>query len=127
MKSFLDRFKYLKLNGAVSETTFGSSRYLNQAFYRSSEWKKTRSRIIIRDLGCDLGVEGYDIYGRIYIHHINPITIEDVEERSTDLFDPDNLICVSFDTHEAIHYGDENLLRKDPIVRRKNDTCPWKK
>lgn len=125
--SFIDRFRYLKLNGQVSDPTFGSTRYLNQVFYSSPEWKRIRQKIIIRDEGRDLGVEGYDIYGRICIHHINPITLFDIEDRSSKLLDPDNLVCVSFDTHEAIHYGDESLLKTDPIIRKPNDTCPWKK
>lgn len=125
--TFLDRFRYLALNGQVGDMTFGGRRYLNQAFYTSPEWKRTRRRAIIRDNGCDLGVEGYDIRGPIYVHHINPITMEDIEERSPKLFDMDNLICVSYTTHEAITYGSEDILPKDPVIRRPNDTCPWRK
>lgn len=125
--TFLDRFNYLKLNGKIGDSTFGWSRYLNQAFYSSPEWKKTRRRVIIRDEGLDLGVEGYDIYGPIYVHHINPITPEDIEERSSKLFDMDNLICVSRRTHDAITLGDQDLLPTDPIIRRPNDTCPWRR
>lgn len=125
--TFLDRFRYLALNGQVGDMTFGGRRYLNQAFYTSPEWKRTRRRVIIRDNGCDLGVEGYDIHGSIYVHHINPITMEDIEERSPKLFDMDNLICVSYTTHEAITYGSEDILPKDPVIRRPNDTCPWRK
>lgn len=125
--AFLDRFRYLVLNGQVGDMTFGGRRYLNQAFYTSPEWKRTRRRAIIRDNGCDLGVEGYDIHGPIYVHHINPITMEDIEERSPKLFDMDNLICVSYTTHEAITYGSEDILPKDPVIRRPNDTCPWRK
>lgn len=125
-KTFLERFRYLVLNGKVGTSTFGHDRYLNQIFYSSPEWKKTRRRVIIRDEGRDLGVEGYDIHGTIYVHHINPITAEDIENRDSKLFDMDNLICCSGRTHEAITYGCEDLLPTDPIVRRPNDTCPWK-
>lgn len=124
--TFLDRFNYLKLNGKVGLETFGWSRYLNQAFYSSPEWKKTRRRVIIRDNGRDLGMEGYEIYGTIYVHHIDPISPEDIENRDPKLFDLDNLICVSRRTHDAITLGDEDLLPTDPIIRRPNDTCPWK-
>lgn len=125
--SFMERFRYLMLNGQVGDMTFGGRRCLNQAFYSSPEWKRTRRRVIIRDNGCDLGVEGYEIYGPIYVHHLNPITTDDIEERSPKLFDMNNLICVSYLTHEAITYGSEDILPKDPIVRKPNDTCPWKK
>lgn len=125
--SFMERFRYLMLNGQVGDMTFGGRRYLNQAFYSSPEWKRTRRRVIIRDNGCDLGVEGYEIHGPIYVHHLNPITMDDIEDRSPKLFDMDNLICVSYLTHEAITYGSEDILPKDPVVRRPNDTCPWKK
>ena len=125
--SFMERFRYLMLNGQVGDMTFGGRRYLNQAFYSSPEWKRTRRRVIIRDNGCDLGVEGYEIHGPIYVHHLNPITMDDIEERSPKLFDMDNLICVSYLTHEAITYGSEDILPKDPVVRRPNDTCPWRK
>lgn len=126
LNTFLDRFNYLKLNGCVGTETFGWSRYLNQALYWSSEWKKTRRRVIIRDNGNDLGLDGYSIYGPIYVHHMNPITPEDIENRDPKLFDMDGLICVSRRTHEAITLGDLDLLPKDPIVRKPNDTCPWK-
>lgn len=125
--SFMERFRYLMLNGQVGDMTFGGRRYLNQAFYSSSEWKRTRRRVIIRDNGCDLGVEGYEIHGPIYVHHLNPITMDDIEERSPKLFDMDNLICVSYLTHEAITYGSADILPKDPVVRKPNDTCPWRK
>lgn len=126
LETFKDRFDYLKLNGEVGASLFGHDRYLNQAFYASNDWKKTRRRVILRDNGCDLGVEGCDIVGRIYVHHINPVTIEDLEEGSFNLLDMDNLICVSRRTHEAITYGLEELLPQDPIIRKPNDTCPWK-
>lgn len=124
--SFLDRFRYLKLNGKVSEITFGAERYLNQAFYQSFEWRRLRKEIILRDFGRDLGVEGFEIGGNILIHHINSITINDIREGNPMVFDPENLICTTKRTHNAIHYGDETLLNLGPIVRTPNDTCPWK-
>lgn len=127
LKTFEERYEYLRLSGMVGQSTFGSDRYLNQALYTSPEWKSFRNRIIIRDNGCDLGIEGRDVLGdRIIIHHINPLTVEDVENRSPVIFDPDNVICVSHNTHQAIHYGDQSLLQKDPVERTPNDTCPWK-
>lgn len=125
--NYLDRYRYLKLGGKVGEDTFGFDRYLNQVLYRSSEWKRFRRDIIVRDNGCDLGCEGYEIMGRILVHHINPITLKDVNNRDPKIFDPENVICVSHNTHNAIHYGDESLLISEPIIRTKNDTCPWKK
>ena len=125
-KTFEDRFDYLKLAGEVGDPTFGYDRYFNQQFYHSSEWRRARNRIILRDNGCDLGMPDYEIHGRIYIYHINPITKQDVEEFSDNLLDPDNLICVTFDTHNAIHYGDEQTLPKTPIERAPGDTCPWR-
>lgn len=127
LTSFIDRFNYLKLEGVVGQETFGIERYLNQEFYHSEEWKSIRDRIIIRDGGCDLGIPGREIHGRIYIHHMNPILPEDVIRHSSTLVDPENLICTSKRTHDAIHYGDENQLAKDPVVRCKNDTCPWRR
>ena len=124
--SFEERFEYLKLNGQVGIETFGFDRYLNQAFYKSDEWLSIRDYVIARDNGCDLGVEGYEIYGRILIHHINPITKEDIIQRSRILLDPENLITTVKRTHDAIHYGDSHLLYKTPIERSKNDTCPWR-
>lgn len=125
--TYEERFRYLKLDGEVGKDTFGFDRYLNQIFYKSPEWKSLRDHIIIRDMGCDLAIEGREIYGRILIHHMNPITKEDVLNRSDLLLNPEYLICTSKLTHDAIHYGDEDLLIKDPVVRRPNDTCPWKK
>lgn len=125
-QTFKERFNYLKLDGLVGESTFGFDRYLNQIFYRSQRWKEIRDFVIIRDNGCDLGVEGYEIHSRIIIHHMNPITIEDIRKESEYLLDPEFLICTIHNTHNAIHYGDENLLIKAPIERSKNDTCPWK-
>lgn len=124
--TYEERFQYLQLKGAVGKDTFGYDRYLNQILYNSPEWKRLRNRIIIRDNGCDLGCEGYEIYGRVLIHHLNPITVEDVVSRNPILFDPENLICVSHNTHNAIHYGDESLLILAPVERTKNDTCPWR-
>jgi hypothetical protein len=127
LPTFQERYEYLRLSGMVGQATFGSDRYLNQALYTSPEWKSFRNQIIIRDNGCDLGIEGRDVLGdRIIIHHINPLTVEDVEKRSPVIFDPDNVICVSHNTHQAIHYGDQSLLPKDPVERTPNDTCPWK-
>ena len=126
LKTFDDRFDYLKLNGLVGEDTFGYHRYLNQTLYRSPEWKRLRRDIIIRDNGCDLGLEGYAINSNILIHHMNPITIDNIKNRDYIVFDVNNLICVSHETHNAIHYSDENLLFKTPIERAPNDTCPWK-
>lgn len=125
--TFEDRFEYLRLDGSVGEETFGFDRYLNQVFYRSQKWKKVRDFVIIRDNGCDLGVEGYEIHGRILIHHMNPITIKDIEQESAFLLDPEYLICTVHNTHNAIHYGDASLLPQAPIERRMNDTCPWRR
>lgn len=124
--SFEARYAYLRLDGAVGEKTFGFDRYLNQVFYRSREWKAARDLVIVRDCGCDLGVEGHEIYGRILIHHLNPISVEDIEHRSPTLLDPEYLICTTHETHNAIHYGDEGQLIQVPIPRSKHDTCPWK-
>ena len=124
--TFEERFEYLKLDGRVGAETFGFDRYLNQAFYKSDEWLSIRDYVITRDNGCDLGVEGYEIYRRIIIHHMNPITKEDIIQRSKILLDPENLITTIKRTHDAIHYGDSNLLVKAPIERSKNDTCPWR-
>ena len=124
--TFEERFEYLQLKGSVGKDTFGYDRYLNQVLYRSSEWKRLRNKIIIRDCGCDLACDGYDIYDKVLIHHLNPITVEDVLARSRKVFDPDNLVCVSHNTHNAIHYGDMDLLVTGPIIRTKNDTCPWR-
>ena len=124
--TFEERFEYLQLKGSVGKDTFGYDRHLNQVLYRSPEWKRLRNQIIIRDCGCDLACEGYDIHSKVLIHHMNPITVEDVLARSRKVFDPDNLVCVSHNTHNAIHYGDVDLLITGPIIRTKNDTCPWR-
>lgn len=126
LPTFKERFKYLQLNGQVGESTFGFDRYMNQVFYRSQKWKSIRDFVIIRDCGCDLGVEGYDIHGKIIIHHMNPLSMRDIETESDFLLNPDFLICTTHNTHNAIHYGDENLLVTAPIERTKNDTCPWR-
>lgn len=126
LPTFEERFRYLKLDGLVGKDTFGFDRYLNQEFYRSKEWKEVRDFVIVRDNGCDLGMDGYEIVGRIYIHHMNPITVNDIVHSSDFLLNPDYLICVSHNTHNAVHYGDEDLLVTAPVERRKNDTCPWR-
>ena len=126
-KTFEERFDYLKLSGAVGAETFGYDRILNQTLYSSHKWKKVRDEVIIRDNGCDLGIEGRDIYSRAIVHHINPISVEDITNRSDILFDPENLITTTHITHNAIHYSNESILAQEPIVRTPNDTCPWKK
>lgn len=126
LETFIERYRYLRIGGAIGEETFGFDRYLNQVLYKSDEWKRFRNRIILRDNGCDLACEGYEIVGKILIHHINPITVEDVIRRDPKIFDEENVIATSLNTHNAIHYGDEGLLATEPIVRRPNDTCPWK-
>ena len=126
LKTFEERYEYLRIGGAVGESIFSFERYLNQALYMSKRWKLLRNEIIIRDNACDLGVEGHDIYDKIIIHHMNPITREQIRNPDESLFDPEFLICVSNRTHQAIHYGDASLLPKGPVIRRPNDTCPWK-
>lgn len=126
LPTFEERFEYLRLNGTVGSETFGHDRYLNQTLYRSPEWKRFRHKIIIRDNGCDLACEGYEIYEKVLIHHINPITIKDILERNSMVFDPENAVCTVLNTHNAIHFGDESLITKAPIKRSKNDTCPWR-
>lgn len=126
LPTFEERFRYLKLDGKVGEDTFGFDRYLNQVFYRSQKWKSVRDYVIVRDNGCDLAMEGYEIHGRILIHHMNPISLKDLETESEFLLDPEYLITTAHNTHNAIHYGDESLLFTVPVERTKNDTCPWK-
>lgn len=127
LKTFTERFEYLKLNGKVGEETFGFDRYINQKFYHSSEWKKIRDYVITRDNGCDLGISDREIMDeRILIHHMNPVDINDIVNRSDYLLNPEYMITVTKNTHDAIHYGNEELLYTDPIIRRPNDTCPWK-
>lgn len=125
LPTFEERFAYLKLGGAVGAETFGFDRYLNQDFYRSAVWKRARRDVIARDLGCDLGVDGYEIYDKVYVHHMNPMTPDDVKHSSLDIINPEFLICVSHNTHNAIHYGDESLLPKPIIERRPGDTKLW--
>ena len=125
--TFEERFEYLKLNGSVGLETFGHDRYLNQILYNSPEWRRFRPEIIVRDNGCDLACEGYEIFGKILIHHINPITAKDILNRNPKVFDQENVITTVHNTHNAIHYGDENLLITAPIERNRNDTCPWRK
>lgn len=127
LQTFRERFEYLRLDGIVGAETFGFDRYLNQVFYNSDEWKAVRKTVIIRDNGCDLGMEGYDIHGKIIVHHMNPFSIDDVLHRKEELLDPEFLISTVLNTHNAIHYGDESLLPSAPIVRTRNDTCPWRK
>jgi hypothetical protein len=122
---FEHRFDYLKLNGVVAHSTFGGHRYLNQALYQSDEWRRIRRLVIIRDDGCDLAIPDRPIYGRVLVHHIEPITAKDILNRAPIVFDLDNLITVSHETHNALHYGDYSLVAKDVIIRRPNDTSPW--
>lgn len=128
--TFFERFDYLKLNGSIGEVTFGFDRWINQNFYRlDADWKKVRQKVIIRDNGCDLGIPDRQIPNgsRIIIHHINPITIDDIKRRSSKLLDMDNLITTMDSTHNAIHYGDSSLLLTyEPVIRSPNDTCPWR-
>jgi hypothetical protein len=127
LPTFEDRYKYLKLGGEVGAVTFGWERYFNQNFYKSKEWKHARQEVIIRDNGCDLAIPDRMLFDHIIVHHMNPLTIEQIENGGPELFDIRYLVCVSHNTHNAIHYGDENLLIKTDLVERKpNDTCPWK-
>ena len=127
LSTFQARYQYLRLNGEVGKETFGFDRYMNQFFYRSPEWRRVRDFVITRDEGCDLGIPGREIFSRIIIHHMNPIRPEDIRNRSDLLLDPEYLITTIHDTHLAIHYGDEHLLLQEPVERRPNDTCPWKR
>lgn len=127
LPTFIERYRYLKLDGVVGKETFGYDRYLNQLFYNSPEWKAIRREVILRDCGCDLGVPGFEIHGQIIIHHMNPISQEDILRRSEFLLDPEFLICTVDNTHKAIHYGDESLLPLLPVERTRFDTCPWKR
>lgn len=126
LPTFEERYRYLKLSGRIGEDTFGFDRYLNQILYHSQEWKRIRDFVIIRDNGCDLGVEGYEIHGKILIHHMNPITAKDITNRTDYLLNPEYLITTVLSTHNAIHYGDESKIKTAPIERRRNDTCPWR-
>lgn len=127
INTFEDRYEYLRLDGIIGEETFGFDRYLNQLFYKSPEWRALRNKIITRDFGCDLGMQDYEIEGNILIHHMNPLTKEDIINKTEFLLNPEYLICTSFNTHTAIHYGNRELIYfKKPIIRKKNDTCPWR-
>lgn len=125
-RTFEERFEYLKLNGQVGSDTFGFDRYLNQKFYKSDRWKRIRDIVILRDNGCDLGVSGYDIYGKVIIHHMNPLNQDDIVNQTDYLLNPNYLICTSHNTHNAIHYGSSELFQTE-VERRPNDTCPWRK
>ena len=125
LRTFEERFQYLSLRGKVGKETFGFDRYLNQMFYRSREWKRLRNQIIVRDNGCDMGVEGFEIHEPIYIHHLNPMTVADVESSDPSILDPDNLISVTLRTHNAIHYGASQLISRRPVERRPGDTKLW--
>lgn len=128
LKTFDDRFRYLMIGGAVGEETFGFDRYLNQVFYNSYEWKAIRNTVIVRDCGCDLGIEGHEIFDRVLVHHMNPITQRDILDRTDLLMNPEYLITVSHKTHNAIHYGDDSILQRDNLVERTpNDQCPWRR
>lgn len=123
--TFMERFKYLSLKGKVGEETFGLDRFINQMLYNSYEWRRLRNEIIVRDNGCDLGIDGREIHERVLIHHMNPITIRDIQNRSDFLMNPEYLICTCKRTHDAIHFSNEEILYEDPIIRKPGDTCPW--
>jgi len=125
LETFLERFHYLELKGSVGARTFGFDRWVNQRFYKSHEWKRVRNHVISRDNGCDLGIEGYEIYHGLLIHHMNPISIDDLEQGKDSIIDPNFLITTSLKTHNAIHYGDESLLPRGPVERRAGDTTLW--
>ena len=126
LKTYEERFDYLKIGGQVGRETFGYDRYLNQILYNTKQWKKFRRDIIIRDNACDLACYGYEINYHILVHHIDPITVEDIINRNPMIFDPENAITTTHRTHNAIHYGDKNLLMLQPMERTPNDTCPWR-
>ena len=126
LNTFKERYDYLRLYGRVGKETFGFDRYLNQIIYKLPEWKSVRDKVIVRDCGCDLGMEGYEIGEKILVHHMNPITMDDIINHNQDIFNPEYLICVSHQTHNAIHYGDESQLISGPVERSPNDTCPRK-
>lgn len=128
LSTFAERYEYLRSNNQVCKSTFGYDRYLNQKFYNSAEWKSIRDKIIVRDNGCDMGLKDYPIKGKIYIHHIEPLTLDDISCNSYKMLDPNNLVCVSLATHNAIHYGDDTIVKDKNIQERsKNDMCPWRK
>lgn len=125
-KTLEERYRYLRIGGRVGEETFGFDRWMNQVFYKDPRWRDIRDEVITRDNGCDLGLEGYDIHGKIFVHHMNPVTKDDILHNFDSLLNPEFLISTSKRTHDAIHYGNEDLLPQSPIVRTRNDTCPWK-
>lgn len=128
LPTFEERYEYLRIKGKVGADTFGFDRYINQKFYRSLEWKRIRDQVILRDNGCDLGIEDRPIFGKVLIHHLNPVSVDDIVDATEYLLNPEFLICTTLDTHNAIHYGDESkLLRTKPTIRLPNDTCPWKR
>lgn len=128
LPTFKERFDYLYIGGQVGAETFGAERYLNQVFYKSAEWREVRNAVIMRDQGCDLGIEGRELQNRrsIRVHHIDPITIDDITNRSSKLIDMENLITCSSKTHQAIHYTGWDGTPQEPIIRTLNDTCPWR-
>ncbi len=126
LPTFKERYEYLRIGGIVGQDTFGFDRYLNQRFYRSPEWKQVRRDVIIRDEGRDLAMEGYELHGNIFVHHMNPISVKDINDVSDWVLNPEYLVCVSKRTHDAIHFGDAKLLTSLPDVRTPNDMCPWK-
>ncbi len=126
LDTFDERFEYLKLDGSIGFDTFGFDRHLNQTFYHSDTWKRIRDSVIVRDCGCDLGLEGCEIHGKILVHHMNPVTIQDILERNKTILDPEFLVCVSHQTHNAIHYGSKENLARITNERLPNDTCPWR-
>lgn len=125
LNTFEERFRYLMLRGVVGDTTFGFDRWINQQFYTSTQWKRARRDVIARDLGCDLGIEGRDIYSKVFVHHMNPMTFDQIDEGDSSILNPEYLITVTQNTHNAIHYGDENLLPKPIVERRPGDTRLW--
>lgn len=128
LPTFEERYRYLRIGGAVGKETFGFDRYLNQKFYASTEWRNFRRDVIVRDMGCDIGIEGREIQGLIFIHHLNPIDPKDIREKNVRvLLDFENVVCVSFNTHNAIHFGDDSILFAEPVERTRHDTCPWKR
>ena len=125
LETFEERYEYLRIGGVIGQATFGFERYLNQTLYHSTEWLHTKRGIVLRDNGCDLGIPGLDIRSGLLVHHINPLSMEDLEDGADCIFDPNNLITTTLATHNAIHYGNSSLLPRVPVVRRRNDTCPW--
>lgn len=126
LPSYIERFRYLKLNGRIADETFGFDRYVNQYFYNSKEWRSVRREVILRDNGCDLADPDFEIHSKIIIHHLNPIRLEDIYKRNEDIMNPEYLITTTQRTHNAIHYGDESILLIGPTIRTPGDTCPWK-